>query len=52
VNKYTGEVITFSGKTGQASFTTGEREKARYNNVISLTTATDTTEKRLRPQDK
>lgn len=42
VNKYTGEVITFSGKTGQASFTAGEREEARYNNVVSLTTAPHT----------
>lgn len=42
VNKNTGEVMTFSGKAGQASFTTGTREEARYNNVVSLTTASYT----------
>ena len=42
VNKYTGEVLTFSGKTGQASFVSGGRDDARYNNVVSLTTASNT----------
>lgn len=42
VNKNTGEVVTFSGRTGQASFMTGAREEARYNNVVSLTTASYT----------
>jgi len=39
VNKYTGEAITFSGRAGQASFSTGDRDKARYNSVVSITTA-------------
>lgn len=42
VNKYTGEVLTFSGKTGQSSFATGTREEARYNNVVSIATSPDT----------
>lgn len=42
VNKYTGEVLTFSGKTGQSSFATGTREDARYNNVVSIATSPDT----------
>ena len=42
VNKNTGEVLTFSGNTGQSSFTPGERDEARFNNIISLTTASNT----------
>ncbi len=42
VNKYTGEVLTFSGQTGQSSFTAGTRSEARYNNVVSITTSPDT----------
>lgn len=38
INKYTGEVLTFSGKRGQASFISGTREDARYNNIVSLAT--------------
>lgn len=42
VNKYTGEVLTLSGKTGQSSFASGTREEARYNNVVSIATSPDT----------
>jgi len=42
VNKHTGEVLTFSGKTGQSSFASGTREEARYNNVVSIATSPDT----------
>lgn len=42
VNKHTGEVLTFSGKPGQSSFITGNREEARYNNVVSMTTDSTT----------
>ena len=42
MNKTTGEVLTFSGKNGETSFISGLRDKARYNNVVSVTTSPDT----------
>ena len=42
VNKETGEVLTFSGKKGEASFIQGTRDNARYNNVVSVTTSAET----------
>lgn len=42
VNRFTGEVLTFSGKVGESSFIQGAREDARYNNVVSVTTSPDT----------
>lgn len=38
VNKNTGEVLTFSGKQGQASFIPGDRSVSRYNNIVSMVT--------------
>lgn len=38
VNKNTGEVLTFSGQQGQASFIPGDRSEARYNNIVSMVT--------------
>ncbi|MBI5756279.1 MAG: hypothetical protein HZA12_05070 [Nitrospirae bacterium] len=42
VNKYTGEVVTFSGMTGQSSFVAGGREDARYGMITGITTSQDT----------
>ncbi len=42
VNKETGEVLTLSGKMGESSFVEGTKEVARYNSVVSVTTAPDT----------